>query len=194
MMKHFFIAIRVAFFTILLAGLVYPFIVAGFSHLFFYKKAKGCLIFDEEGKCIGSELIGQNFESPGYFISRPSAAGKGYDGMASAGSNLGPTSKELVKQIQDRVKTLQKSNPDPIPLDLVTSSGSGLDPHITPEAAIWQAPRVALERNESLERILSIIDELIEHPQFYIFGKARVNVLKLNLTLDQYLEQQEKSQ
>jgi K+-transporting ATPase ATPase C chain len=194
MIKHFSIALRVALFSLLLTGLMYPFLVTGLSYFLFPKRAHGSLIFNEDGKCRGSKLIGQNFESPRYFFPRPSAAGKGYDGMASSGSNLGPTSKELVKQITERFKTLEKSNSDPIPIDLITTSGSGLDPHISLEAAIWQAPRVALERNESLQRILSIIDELTESPQFYLFGNKRVNVLKLNLTLDQFLEQQEKIQ
>ncbi len=154
----------------------------------------GSLVFNDQNILIGSDLIGQNFKTSGYFFSRPSAAGKGYDAIASSGSNLGPTSKELLTQIRSRVDELKKDNSEPIPLDLVTSSGSGLDPHITPEAAIWQAPRIALQRGVSLERIISIIEEFKEPPQFYIFGNERISVLKLNLALDQYLETQDSTQ
>jgi K+-transporting ATPase ATPase C chain len=139
-------------------------------------------------KIIGSELIGQAFENPAYFFSRPSVTAKGYEGPVSGGSNLGPTSHAyLVNRIQKQVETLKKDNAELIPLDLVTTSGSGLDPHISPEAAYWQAPRVALYRNVSLKRIFSIIDDLIEPPHFGFLGDKRVNVLKLNLTLNQFL-------
>lgn len=184
MLKNLFIALKVSFFTILLTGVVYPFVVTGVSYVLFHKQASGSLIINEQQKAIGSELIGQNFKNPAYFFPRPSAAG--YDGLASKGSNLGPTSKELLKKIHEKIEEIKGYNSEPIPIDLVTSSGSGLDPHISPQAAYWQAPRIALQRDLSLGRIYSIIDDLIENPQFIMFGNPRINVLKLNLALDQY--------
>ncbi len=187
MMKEMLIAFKVSLITVLLTGVLYPLVVTSFSTLFFDKQANGSLIFDDQYKIIGSELIGQAFENPAYFFSRPSVTAKGYEGPVSGGSNLGPTSHVLVNRIQKQVETLKKDNAELIPLDLVTTSGSGLDPHISPEAAYWQAPRVALYRNVSLKRIFSIIDELIEPPHFTFLGEKRVNVLKLNITLNQFL-------
>ncbi|MBY0293383.1 MAG: potassium-transporting ATPase subunit KdpC [Alphaproteobacteria bacterium] len=187
MMKESLIAFKVSLVTILLTAVLYPLAVTSFSTLLFYKQASGSLIIDEQHKIIGSELIGQTFENPAYFFPRPSLTTKGYEGTASGGSNLGPTSHALVKRIQEKVEELKKDNAELIPLDLVTTSGSGLDPHISPEAAYWQAPRVALYRNVSLKRIFSIIDELIEPPHFTFLGEKRVNVLKLNITLNQLL-------
>ena len=186
MNQNILIAFKVSLFTFLLIGFVYPFTVTEVATFLFYKRAKGSLIFNEQNKVIGSELIGQNFAHPAYFFPRPSAAGNGYDGMASGGSNLGPTSKALVIRIQQRIQTIKKDNSEPIPLDLVTASASGLDPHISPQAANWQAPRIALERNVSLERVMSLIEDSIIPPQFNFLGKPRVNVLKLNLVLDQF--------
>ena len=186
-MKEILIAFKVSLITLLLTGALYPLVVTSFSTLFFDKQASGSLIIDEQNKIIGSELIGQTFENPAYFFSRPSVIDKGYKGAVSGGSNLGPTSHTLVKRIQEQVETLKKDNAELIPLDLVTTSGSGLDPHISPEAAYWQAPRVSLYRNVSLKRILSIIDDLIEPPHFTFLGEKRVNVLKLNITLNQFL-------
>jgi len=186
MTKEIILALKISFLTLLLTGIAYPFVVAGFSHLVFHRQANGSLISDEQNKMIGSELIGQNFKSPAYFFSRPSAAGKGYDGSASGGSNLAPTSKELRERIQEKIKEIKQDNIEPIPIDFITASGSGLDPHISPQAAYWQAPRIALHRDVALRRIFSIIDDLIEPPQFYFLGEPRINVLKLNLILDQY--------
>lgn len=185
-MKNFLIALRVSVLTLLLTGAFYPLAITGISHLFFHHKANGSLIFNEQTANIGSELIGQNFKNSAYFFSRPSSAGKGYDGSASGGSNLGPTSKNLLTRIYERVKDLQKLNSGPIPIDLVTTSGSGLDPHITPQAAYWQAPKIALARDVSLKRIFALIDNLTEPSQFYFLGSSRINVLKLNLALDQF--------
>ena len=186
MSKDIITALKVSLFTLLLTGLLYPFLVTGFSSLLFHKRAKGSLILNEQKQIIGSELIGQNFKNPSYFSPRPSAAGQGYDGMASGGSNLAQTSQKLVKQIQARIEEIQKDNSEFIPIDLVMASGSGLDPHISPQAANWQAPRIALHREVSLKRVISLIADLTEPPQFHFLGEARVNVLKLNLALDQF--------
>ncbi len=186
MNKEIMIGLRVSLFTLFLTGLVYPFMVTEISTLLFYKKGRGSLIFDEQNKIIGSELIGQDFKNPAYFFLRPSAAGKGYDGMSSGGSNLAPTSKKLLKRIQETIEKIKKDNFESIPIDLVTASGSGLDPHISPQAAYWQAPRIALKRDVSLKRVIALIDDFVEAPQFYFLGEKRVNVLKLNLVLDQF--------
>lgn len=186
MSKDFITSFKVCLFTLVLTGVFYPLLVMGGGYLFFYKKTKGSLVFDEQGHLIGSELIGQDFHNPGYFFSRPSDAGKGYDGLHSGGSNLAPTSKKFVETIQERLQKLKSVNTKPIPLDLVTSSGSGLDPHISPQAAYWQAPKIALQRSVSLKRVIAIVDDQIQYHQFYVLGAPRVNVLKLNLTLDQF--------
>lgn len=180
------IALRVSFFTLLLTGLVYPFLMTEFAEVLFKSEAGGSLVYNEKNQIVGSTLIGQNFTKPGYFFSRPSQAGKGYDGMASQGSNLGPTSMTLLKRVQDDVNRLWKKGGQPIPIDLVTTSASGLDPHFSPETAYWQAPRIALERSVSLQRVIRLIDDQVEFPQFYFMGQPRVNVLRLNLALDEF--------
>lgn len=184
--KEIIIAVKLSFLTLFLTGLIYPLLITGISSFLFPKNSQGSLIYDEQQKVIGSELIGQNFKKPSYFFPRPSAAGNGYDGIASGGSNLGPTSKALVKRVEERVQEIKKDNSELIPIDLLTASGSGLDPHITPQAAKWQAMRVAVQRGVSLRRILTLIDNLTESPQLHILGEPRVNVLKLNLSLDQF--------
>ena len=172
------------FFTIAL-GVVYPLAVWGLGQLVFPYQANGSLLRNSDGDVIGSELIGQDFTSRGYFHGRPSAAGNGYDAGASSGSNLGPTSKKLIDRINGDAKTLQVDNPGaPIPADLVTMSGSGLDPHISPAAAEFQVPRVARERNASQENIRKLVLRLTEGRQFGFLGEPRVNVLMLNLELD----------
>ncbi|HUX79035.1 MAG TPA: potassium-transporting ATPase subunit KdpC [Alphaproteobacteria bacterium] len=186
MNKDILIAIRVSIFTLFLTGLLYPFLVTEFSTLLFYRQANGSLIMNDQKKMIGSELIGQNFTSPSYFFPRPSAAGKGYDGMKSGGSNFAQTSKKLLRRIQGNIEEIKKDNSELIPIDLVTASGSGLDPHISPQAAYWQAPRIAVRRDVSLNRLITIIEDLTESPQFRFLGEARVNVLKLNFILDQF--------
>jgi potassium-transporting ATPase KdpC subunit len=170
--------------TTILLGLVYPLIVTGLAQAFFPKRANGELIRNHQ-TVVGSQLIGQAFSSPGYFYSRPSLAGTGYDGLNSGGSNLGPTNKQLIDRIESDVQKLRSENPSaPIPVDLVTSSGSGLDPDITPAAAEFQIPRVARERHMSESELRDMVRKHTEGRQFGILGEPRVNVLELNLDLD----------
>ena len=154
----------------------------------FHRKAEGSFVTDGAGKVVGSELMAQGFSKAGYFQSRPSAAGeKGYDPLASGGSNLGPTSKKLRDQAAAALEKLQKENPDApraVPVELVTASGSGLDPHLSPAAALWQAPRIAQARGVSLARVRALVDEYAEGRDLGILGEPRVNVLQLNLALD----------
>jgi K+-transporting ATPase ATPase C chain len=185
LLRHIYPAIALTIVLTVLLGIIYPFVMTGLSYLFFYEKAHGSLI-KRGGEVIGSHLIGQPFKGPGYFHSRPSAAGSGYDATASGGTNLGPTSKTLFQdQIKGRAKELKNENPKmQIPVDLVTSSGSGLDPHISPAAAEFQIPRVSRARGLSDVEVRRLVREHIEERQFGILGEPRVNVLELNLALD----------
>lgn len=178
--------ITLAFFTIL-TGLVYPVAVTGIAQWIFPHQANGSLIL-RDNQPIGSELIGQSFTDPKYFWSRPSATvPHPYNAAASSGSNLGPTNPALVQAVQERVNALQAADPNnrlPIPVDLVTTSSSGLDPHISVAAAYYQVPRVARARNLSEEQVSYVVEQLIQGRQLGLLGEPRVNVLTLNMALD----------
>jgi len=187
-MKTVNIAIRTTIVTLLLTGLIYPFVMTGLAQILFPWRANGSLVTDERGQLVGSELIAQGFANPGYFQPRPSAAGeKGYDAANSSGSNLGPTSKKLQDRIKDDLKRLKDENPEAnkmVPAELVTTSGSGLDPHLSPEAMLWQLPRVAKARGITAERVKAVVDSNVEGRTFGVLGEPRVNVLLVNLALD----------
>lgn len=172
--------------TTVILGLVYPLVVTGLAQVIFPHQANGSLIKNEQGEVVGSELIGQPFPSSGYFFSRPSAAGvAGYDAGASSGSNLGPTNQKLIDRIKADVEKYEAENPGKqIPVDLVTTSASGLDPHISPANADFQIPRVARERGLSEEQVREIVARFTENRQFGFLGEPRVNVLLVNLELD----------
>ena len=183
-MKNFIAAVLMVIVMTLLLGVIYPLAVTGVAQAIFPEQANGSLIRRPDGTLIGSRLIGQPFNSPGYFRSRPSAAG--YDAAASGGSNLGPTNQKLIDRVKADVARLQAENPGkPVPIDLVTTSASGLDPHISPAAAEFQVPRVARERGMSEVEVRAIVAEHSEGQQFEFLGEPRVNVLLLNLELDQ---------
>jgi K+-transporting ATPase ATPase C chain len=186
LLKHIYPAVALTVVLTVLVGIIYPFVMTGLSDLLFKEKARGSFI-EREGKVVGSRLIGQPFKSAGYFHSRPSAAGSGYDATASGGTNLGPTSKAfLEEQVRVRSKQLHTENPNvEIPIDLITSSGSGLDPHISPAAAEFQIPRVARERRMGEEELRRLVRKNTEGRQFGVLGEPRVNVLELNLALDE---------
>lgn len=171
--------------TTILLGIIYPLIVTGIAQVIFPRQANGELI-QKDGKTVGSSLIGQGFSGPGYFHSRPSAAGNGYDAANSAGSNLGPTNQKLLDRVHQDVTTLQTENPgQSVPIDMVTTSASGFDPHITPAAAEYQLTRVARERGIRVELLEPLLAKHTESRQFGVLGEPRVNVLELNLDLDQ---------
>ena len=192
-MKTLFAEIRSAVLVTLMLAVVccglYPLAVFGVSQFLYRDKANGSLIVDAKGTVLGSKLIGQPFSADKYFHPRPSAAGNGYDGTSSGGSNLGPTSKKLADSIAQNVADYRKQNglvaDAPVPADAVTASGSGLDPHISPRNAELQAPRVARVRGLSAEKVQELIRENTDEPSLGFLGEPGVNVLRLNLALDQ---------
>lgn len=180
-------AFRVTLLLTIVTGFLYPGVVTGLCQLLFKNAANGSLL-SANGQMVGSSLIGQNFTKPEYFQPRPSAAGAGYDGFASGGSNYGPTNQHLIDRVQASIDQFHKDNPDfhgPIPSDMVTASASGLDPHISPASAEAQAPRIAKARGVKLDQVEQLISKHIEQRQLGFLGEPRVNVLELNLDLDQ---------
>ncbi len=185
MKKNLITAILMTIATTVLLGILYPLAVTGLAQLIFPSQANGELIHGKDGVVIGSRLIGQPFSGPGYFHSRPSYAGAGYDASASGGSNLGPTNAQLIARVNGDVAKLQTENPGtPIPVDLVTLSASGLDPDISLAAAEFQVRRVASERKISEAEVARLVSEHTENRQWGFLGEPRVNVLQLNIALD----------
>lgn len=186
--KEFQIAVRVTVVTLLVTGLAYPLLATGLAQVLFPRAASGRLVADESGRVVGSELLGQGFVTAPYFHPRPSAAGKdGWDATSSGGSNLGPTSSKLRQGASEALQRLLTENPGAHgapPVELVTASGSGLDPHLSPAAVLWQVPRVARARNVAEERIEALVRARVEGRDLGFLGEPRVNVLLLNLALD----------
>lgn len=184
-MKNLKIAILMTIATTVLLGIIYPLVVTGLAQVLMHDKANGQLIY-RKGELVGSNIIGQSFTGPGYLDSRPSAAGNGYDAANSGGSNLGPTNQKLIDRVNTDAAHLQAENPSqPVPVDLVTTSASGLDPDITPAAAEFQVPRIAKARGLSQQQVREIIARHTAGRQWGFLGEPRVNVLQVNLELDQ---------
>jgi potassium-transporting ATPase KdpC subunit len=186
MIRHLGTSLRVTMVSIVIFGLIYPLAMTAIAQALFPRQANGSLI-TVNGKVVGSSIIGQLWTKPQYFHGRPSAAGKGYDPTATGGTNLGPSSKKLIDLTKATIAQLEKQNPDaggPPPIDLVTSSASGIDPDITPEAAYWEAPRVAKARRMSLSAVDAVVARHVSGRTFGILGEPRVNVLELNLDLE----------
>jgi K+-transporting ATPase ATPase C chain len=178
-------AILMTIATTILLGIIYPLLVTGLAQLIFPKQANGQLV-QKDGKTVGSRILGQSFSSGAYFHSRPSFAGNGYDATNSNGSQLGPTNKKLIQRVKEDVSNLQAGNPETaVPIDLVTGSASGLDPHISPAAAEFQLPSVAKERGSTVDQLRALLAKHTEDRQFGFLGEPRVNVLELNLELDE---------
>jgi potassium-transporting ATPase KdpC subunit len=187
--KQLFPAFALTVLTLAVTGLAYPLITTAVASALFPDRAAGMLIADGSGQVIGSALIAQPFATAGYLQPRPSAAGeKGYDAAGSSGSNLGPTSKALRERVQKETARLLQENPDagPVPVELVTASASGLDPHLSPAAALWQAPRIARARNIDEARVRTLIEANVEGRDLGVLGEPRVNVLRINEALDRH--------
>jgi K+-transporting ATPase ATPase C chain len=186
MIRHLGISLRMTVVSIVLLGLIYPLVMTGIAQALFPRQANGSLV-TANGKIVGSSIIGQLWTKPQYFQGRPSAAGKGYDPTQTGGTNLGPTSKKLIDATRSTIVLLKKQNPDAVgapPIDLVTSSGSGIDPDISPEAAYWEAPRVAKARGMALTSVDALVTAHVRGRTFGFLGEPHVNVLELNLALD----------
>jgi K+-transporting ATPase ATPase C chain len=184
MKRNLLTAVLMTIATTILLGIIYPLVVTGIAQVLFPKKANGQLI-ERNGQTVGSRIIGQPFSSAGYFHSRPSAAGNGYDAGSSGGSNLGPTNQKLIDRVKTDTAALEAENPGTrVPIDLVTTSASGLDPDITPAAAEFQVPRIAKERSMSEDAVRQLIAKHRQGRQLGFLGEPRVNVLELNLDLD----------
>jgi K+-transporting ATPase ATPase C chain len=185
-LKHLGTSVIYTVVTVVAFGLIYPLVMTGIAQLIFPYQANGSIVY-VNGKPVGSAIIGQLWTKQQYFHGRPSAAGKGYDPTNTGATNLGPTSKKLIDSTKATIAALKKDNPDatvPVPMDLVTSSGSGIDPDISPEGAYYQAPRVAKARSLPLGKVNALIARTITPRTFGILGEPRVNVLQLNLALD----------
>jgi K+-transporting ATPase ATPase C chain len=185
-LKHLGTSVIFTVVTVIAFGLIYPLVMTGISQLLFPYQANGSIVY-VNGKPVGSAIIGQLWTKPQYFQGRPSAAGKGYDPTSTGATNLGPTSKKLIDSTKATIAALKRANPDatvPVPMDLVTSSGSGIDPDISPEGAYYQAPRVAKARNIPVAAVNALIARMIAPRTFGFLGEPRVNVLQLNMALD----------
>jgi K+-transporting ATPase ATPase C chain len=186
MIKHLGTSLRITIVTVVLFGLVYPLAMTGIAQVAFPKQANGSLV-TVNGKVVGSEIIGQLWTKPQYFQGRPSAAGKGYDPTQTGGTNFGPSSAKLIANTKATIAQLEKDNPNasgPPPMDLITSSASGIDPDISPEAAYWEAPRVAKARSMSVGAVNAIVAAHVQGRTLGFLGEPHVNVLDLNLALD----------
>jgi potassium-transporting ATPase KdpC subunit len=187
MIKQLGVALRITIISIVIFGFIYPFAMTGLAQVLFPEQANGSFV-RRGGVVVGSSIIGQLWTTRQYFHGRPSAAGKGYDPTATGGTNLGPTSKKLMDATKATIAALRKENPDatvPIPMDLVTSSGSGIDPDISPEGAYYQAPRVAAARHIPVAKVNALIAGAVQGRTFGILGEPHVNVLDMNLELDE---------
>jgi K+-transporting ATPase ATPase C chain len=185
MKKNLITAVLMTIATTILLGIIYPLVVTGLAHVLFPRQANGQLI-RKNGEIVGSSIIGQGFSGPAYFHSRPSAAGNGYDAANSNGSQYGPTNQKLIDRVKSDVSAAQADNPGAaVPIDLVTASASGLDPHITPASAEFQIARVAKQRGTTVDRLRPLVAKHTEGRQIGFLGEARVNVLELNLDLDE---------
>jgi len=185
-LKHLGTSVIFTVVTVIAFGLIYPLVMTGISQLLFPYQANGSIVY-VNGKAVGSAIIGQLWTKPQYFQGRPSAAGKGYDPTSTGATNLGPTSKKLIDSTRATIAALKKANPDatiPVPMDLVTSSGSGIDPDVSPEGAYYQAPRVAKARNLPVAAVNALIARTILPRTLGFIGEPRVNVLQLNMALD----------
>jgi K+-transporting ATPase ATPase C chain len=185
-LSHLITSVLYTIVTVIALGIIYPFAITGIGMLIFPHQANGSFV-ESNGKVVGSSIIGQLWTKPENFQGRPSAAGKGYDPTSTGGTNLAPTSKKLMDATKATIAALKKANPNAVgepPIDLVTSSGSGIDPDISPAGAIWQIPRVAAARHMSVPAVKAIVDAHIVSPTLGFLGEARVNVLDLNRALD----------